>query len=70
MTHYHEAIERGADMSVAIDTLAVDVWERFCQRVEWRWIKRGEYSRGERARDVDAIRGYCRAIRILREVNR
>lgn len=55
-----------ASMQVAIDTLEVDLVERLRQRAEWRWVHACEFSRGERARDVAAILGYCRAIRVLR----
>jgi hypothetical protein len=56
------------ELDYPIDTLLVDLEERFRCRPAWDWIHKGEYSRGERASDVVAIRGYILAIRVLRSV--
>jgi hypothetical protein len=72
-----DAEARKPSMTVAIDTLLVDLGERLLSRMPWDSIHweggtdRGrEAWRRERASDVEAIRGYVRAIRVLREASR
>jgi hypothetical protein len=60
-----------ADMTVVIDTLLGDMFERHDFRTQWRDVRRASERtrpdwRGFRHEDVAAIRGYVRAIRVLR----
>lgn len=62
-----------ADLTGAIANLTVDLGDRFDARMPWENVHRKESHDEDRARwaeerreDVAAIRGYVRAIRILR----
>ncbi len=70
MTHYHELVEREEVTGVAIEVLLRRIGERFFNRQTINDPLQCRRMDEERARDVTAIRGLVRAVRILRGAGR